>query len=95
VNIMECPICGGELEYHDTYFRGRDQSDVLGEIYKCNNNEGFPSEELARQYEAEVLNENETPEADWQEIVCGSAVHHVSGSFYTDKQGNLHEGYPC
>lgn len=26
---------------------------------------------------------------------CESAVFHVAGSYYTDAQGNLHEGYPC
>jgi hypothetical protein len=32
---------------------------------------------------------------DWREIVCDSSCHHVSGSFYTDESGELHEGYPC
>ncbi|MEK6832735.1 MAG: hypothetical protein AABY32_01695 [Nanoarchaeota archaeon] len=26
---------------------------------------------------------------------CDSELFSVAGSFYTDRQGNLHEGYPC
>lgn len=94
---MECPYCGSELEHHDTYFKGYNHTDAnkLGDIFKCPNNEGFQNEEEARAYEAEALSGDETPAEDWTEIVCNSACHHVSGSFYTDPQENLHEGYPC
>lgn len=95
VIIMECPCCGAELEYHDTYFLGRDHSNKLGDIYKCPNHEGFPSEEEAREYEKDALSGDETPAEDWTEITCSSSCHHVSGSFYTDRQDRLHEGYPC
>lgn len=26
---------------------------------------------------------------------CNSEIFSVVGSFYTDRNGNLHEGYPC
>lgn len=94
---MECPYCNAELEHHDTYFLGRNHTDAgkLGDIFKCPNNEGFQNEQEAREYEAETLSDDEKPAEDWQEIVCHSACHHVSGSFYTDRQENLHDGYPC
>jgi len=81
-----CPHCNAELRHEDTYFRNF-MRERLGDIYRCPNHEGFPSEEEAREFDPETT--------DWTEIVCHSAVHHVSGSFYTDKQDNLHEGYPC
>jgi predicted RNA-binding Zn-ribbon protein involved in translation (DUF1610 family) len=88
MSYHECPHCGAELRYDDTYFRGLGSArEKLGDIYRCPNHEGFPDEESARAYEPDA--------AEWEEVVCESAVHHVSGSFYTDKAGNLHEGYPC
>lgn len=27
--------------------------------------------------------------------VCASEVFHCAGCFYTDRNGELHEGYPC
>ena len=30
-----------------------------------------------------------------QDGSCDSELFSVAGSFYTDEQGNLHEGYPC
>jgi len=85
---QQCPHCGAELHYSDTYFRGLGaQREKLGDIYRCPNHEGFSDEEAALAYE---------PDAPaWEEVVCFSSVHHVSGSFYTDKAGKLHEGYPC
>jgi hypothetical protein len=32
---------------------------------------------------------------DLIEVTCDSSTHNVSGSFYTDCNGNLYEGYPC
>lgn len=86
MSTCTCPHCGAELDWEDSYFRNF-MREKLGDIYRCPNHQGFPDEESARAYDAE------TP--DWREIACGSSVHHVSGSFYTDKAGNLHEGYPC
>jgi len=31
----------------------------------------------------------------WEDVTCESSSHSVCGSFYTDKQENLHVGYPC
>lgn len=88
-----CPYCGSELDYEDTWFIGRpDWGNKQGQILRCRNHEGFDNEEDARQYDEENLQER--PE-DWEEIVCESAVHSVSGSFYTDITGTLRTGYPC
>ena len=114
---MECPYCGAELYQEDTWFRGTVCTEMskMGEIYRCPNHEGFPSEEEARTYltdtytgierttirDAVEILEGRLPGTveelfpTWEEIVCDSASHHVSGSFYTDKYGALHEGYPC
>jgi len=90
---MNCPYCNGELEHTDSYgnsdyiLRGK-QSGKSGDIYKCPNFEGFVDLALALEYkEKDGLTE------DLEEVVCGSAVH--NGNFYTDRSGNLHDGYPC
>lgn len=90
---MECPHCGAELVQEDTWFLGLPRDgNKQGEIYRCPNHEGFDTVEEARAYDKE--NEQDNPE-DWEEITCTSACHHVSGSFYTDNNDNLHHGYPC
>jgi len=35
------------------------------------------------------------PNGAEQDGGCASENHHVAGSFYTDEQGDLQEGYPC
>ena len=40
----------------------------------------------------EYANRNNIKINDWQEIVCDSES--FNGHFYTDRNGNLHEGYP-
>lgn len=93
---MECPYCGAELEWEDSY-GNRDyicygkEDGKLGDIYRCPNNEGFDTKEDAIEY----MLKKDISYDDWKEIVCDSALHNVSGSFYTDKQNNLYEGYPC
>jgi len=90
---MQCSHCQAELVYEDTYFLGPvSNGNKLGEIYRCPNHEGFATEEEAREYQSGT---NDGQPEDWEEIVCLSAVYNVSGTFYTDLQGNLHEGYPC
>lgn len=91
---MECTYCGHGLEVVDYYGRicAHQDGKKLGDILKCPNHEGFDSEEDARRFDPEY---NPGAGDDWQEIVCDSSCHHVSGSFYTDEGGNLHEGYPC
>lgn len=86
---QSCPHCGAELVYSDSWgrIRGGFMELKRGDIYRCPNHVGFPSQEEALAYEPEATN--------WEEVVCHSAVHHVSGSFYTDQSGNLHDGYPC
>lgn len=103
---MECMYCGAELELYDSY-GNRDYvcygncSGKRGEIYKCPNHEGFDNMNAAMEYidvseihELEEYLANNCMES-WEEIVCDSSCHNVSGSFYTDMQGNLNEGYPC
>jgi len=101
---MKCPYCGAKLKYDDTYGVGNQSAqkkygygwNKLGTIYKCPNHEGFENEEEALNY---MENINATFESfgvnSWEEIVCESSCHHVSGSFYDDEIGKLHEGYPC
>lgn len=91
---MECTYCEAELNQEDTWWLGiPGKGEYQGEILRCPNHEGFESEEEAREYDDGTSEDGYIE--DWEEIVCDSATHHVSGSFYTDKQGGLHEGYPC
>ncbi len=95
---MECPICGSELmgEGPWGYLASHQSGEVLGYTYRCPNHEGFETEELANDF---LVRTERTIEdlgvTDWEEITCDSSMHSVSGSFYTDKQDNLHDGYPC
>ena len=115
---MECPYCGVELEWEDSYgtrdyISYGDSNGKSGDIYRCPNHEGFQTIEEATNYilcysnkENETLNQEELNKVireylfefglhDLIEVCCDSYTHSVSGSFYTDKQENLHEGYPC
>lgn len=95
---MECPFCNAQL--YDCgawgYLASHQSGEVLGHTFKCPNAEGFESEDEANDY---LCQTGETLEglglSGWEELTCPSSMHHVSGSFYTDKQENLHEGYPC
>jgi hypothetical protein len=95
---MECPFCNAELEDNGPwgYLASHQSGEVLGYIFKCPNAEGFDDEESAMEY---LFESDETLESlglsSWEELTCPSSMHNVSGSFYTDKQGELHEGYPC
>lgn len=31
----------------------------------------------------------------WEDVACDSSWCYVSGMFYTDRSGELKEGYPC
>lgn len=96
---MECPECGDELSYHDTYGKTqyadhyyiypRSWIKRTGDIYHCPNREGFEEEESALEYAKEKGIEFE----NWEYIVCESAC--FNGFFYTDCNDNLKEGYPC
>lgn len=93
---MECIHCGAELEYHDYYYtRGGGKQ---GDIYKCPNCDGFSS--VGDAMEHIDLCEDELDDylranymEGWEEIQCESNCN--NGFYYIDKQGNLHEGYPC
>lgn len=95
---MICPYCDSELNYEDCYgyLASHQSGEILGDIYRCPNNEGFQSEEEANNYLNKI---GETLEnlglSSWEELTCESYKHHVSGSFYTDKKDNLFNGYPC
>ena len=95
---MTCPYCNSNLIDEGAYgFLASHQSgEVLGRTYRCPNHEGFEDEESVQEY----LNIQDRTLEDlgvetWEEASCDSSMHSVSGSFYTDKQNNLHEGYPC
>ena len=97
---MECIYCRAELIDCGVYgFLAAHQSgEVLGHTFKCPNHEGFSSKEEAIEYlktNNELNNYRTIEEIDWESVSCDSCTHSVSGSFYTDKQDNLHEGYPC
>lgn len=107
---MECPYCGAELEYEDYYGHYQHANhyweypqswiEKEGEIYHCPNHEGFKSLENVLEYINGNENDLELYLKDhgldsWEEVVCESSINHVSGSFYTDRSGNLHDGYPC
>lgn len=93
---MECPHCGAELELEDSYGNREyicygNEKGKSGDIYRCPNHEGFANKEEAIAY----AEKNNIEYEEWEEIRCDSSMHNVSGSFYTNKQGDLHEGYPC
>lgn len=102
---MECPYCGKELEWEDSYGNKDyiiygDEKGKSGDIYRCPNHEGFDSLEDVLEYIDG--NENDLEEyckdhgiLGWDEVTCESCCNSVSGSFYTDKQDNLYDGYPC
>lgn len=95
---MECPYCDSGLIDEGEYgFIARHQSgEVLGRIYRCPNHEGFIDEQEAVDYLFRSdTTMSELGITDPNDICCDSCAHHVSGSFYTDKNGNLHNGYPC
>lgn len=78
------------------YLALHQSGEILGHTFTCSNASGFETEDQAIEYLESI---HQTMEdlgvSDWTEVTCDSAIHSVSGSFYTDKQGNLHEGYPC
>ena len=95
---MECPNCNAELldEGAWGYLASHQSGEVLGRVYRCPNHEGFETEELVNEFLKETDRTLEDLGASsWEEVSCDSCVHSVSGSFYTDKQDNLREGYPC
>lgn len=102
---MECTYCGSELEYEDSYGNRDyichgDSNGKRGDIYRCPNHEGFQTKDEVLTYlkiddsELETYLKEQGFE-EWQEVPCDSSTHNVSGSFYTDCNGNLYEGYPC
>ncbi len=94
---MECPHCKAELKY-DTYTykgnlaayeKGYEGSGFkkTGEIWYCPNKEGFENLEDAENYKKEI-----NSDLPVEEIVCDSST--FNGYYWTDLQGNIHEGYP-
>lgn len=104
--MMECLYCGAELEWYDSYgdkdyvIYG-DSNGKRGDIYKCPHAKGFDTIEEVMKYLNltyvcqlnDYLRENELD--SWEDVVCESETHSVCGSFYTDTNENLYEGYPC
>lgn len=96
--IMNCPFCNAELEDCGAwgYLASHQSGEILGHTFKCPNSNGFEDEDSVNLYLSE---QGSTPKDNgvdtWDELTCPSSLHHVTGSFYTDKLGNLHEGYPC
>lgn len=115
---MECPICGAELEWEDSYgtldfIIHEDMNGKRGDIYRCPNHEGFEEIDDCMDYILNHYNKNnenltqnefnmiisryleEFGLEDITEVCCESCCNSVSGSFHTDMQDNLYEGYPC
>ena len=100
---MECTYCESELTYEGPYGKGNLAAqekygygwEKHGDIYRCPNSDGFNSKEEADAYLKEIGETlNSLGLESWEELVCDSATHNVSGSFYTNND-NLKEGYPC
>ena len=95
---MECIYCGAHLEDDGPYgYLALHQSgEVLGTVYKCPNHDGFQNESDAKRF-LEMSNKTlaDFGANSFEDIACESGLHYVSGSFYTDKKGELHTGYPC
>jgi len=97
-----CPYCGAELELTDKHKSYSDlfhPQSITTYIYNCPNSEGFSTKEEALEYEPEekqvISDITNIKNIDWTEIVCESAYHYVSGSFYIDDMFNqLQTGYP-
>lgn len=91
---MECPYCDGELEQIDSYFLGRDTNNILGDIFKCYNSEGFETKEELENYRQKLLEEGYNREEVLDIEVCESEVD--SGHFHTSVNSDgLFTGYPC
>lgn len=96
---MECPNCERKLNHSDSYgsvdyiVRG-DQNGKAGDIYECANSDGFEDLEAAQNYLEHI---GETLESmgleSLEELKCENAQG--NRHYYTDRSGNLHEGYPC
>ncbi len=95
---MNCPYCNSELIDGGVYgFLASHQSgEILGNTYKCPNSEGFETELEAIEY-LDLIDSclEDLGVTTWEDVSCESAVHSVCGSFYTDNNDNLHNGYPC
>lgn len=102
---LECPYCREELIHEDSFgtleaLRGNEP--LNGDIYRCQNHEGFQDKDLTECY---VQNQDYPTLKDymldngvdsWEDIFCDSSVHNVSGTFYVYRNdGILREGYPC
>lgn len=95
---MNCTYCGCELEDQGPYgyLASHQSGEVLGRVFKCVNNDGFQNEVEVADYLERTGQKLEDLNVDrWEDATCDSGMHHVSGSFYTDKNNNLHVGYPC
>jgi len=77
---MECPYCGAELVCEDFY----------GKTKYADHYYLYPRSWIEREgdiYRCPNIDSDENKEC------CESAT--FNGLFYTDSNGNLHEGYPC
>ncbi len=95
---MECEYCGADLEDEGAYgYLAQHQSgEVLGRIYRCPNYDGFETKEEAYEYLSETEQTLESLGlSSWETLTCEIGVHSFYGTFHTDSNGNLHNGYPC
>lgn len=95
---MECPYCWAELQYSTSYgnkeYIIRWTAPKTWDIYYCENADWFSTNEEAEKYlidNGQVLWDDESLE----DVKCDSNCFNVIWSFYTDRNWNLHEGFPC
>lgn len=97
---MECPNCGAELICTDYYGRGNHAAyekygygwTKLGDIYTCPNREGFEDEADCMEYISAGGIDETLSSMDWNSWEDGCCS---DTGYYTDQDGDLHEGYPC
>lgn len=84
------------MKVYMVFLASHQSGEILGRIYRCPNHEGFEDEESFQEFlDFQGITLEDLDVDTWEEATCDSSMHSVSGSFYTDKQNNLHEGYPC
>lgn len=94
---MECTYCNAELIYNCEWglLAAHQSGEVFGEIYQCPNSDGFDTLDESKEYCECLLQEGHKfgSKHRAEEVVCESGIH--NGHFYTDRNGDLNEGYPC
>ncbi|MGF2714283.1 hypothetical protein ACQUY5_18665 [Bacillus cereus] len=96
---MECPYCGGSLDYNTTWYTGlygREDYHERGIVYKCPNWQKFNDEEERQAYiEKNKIQVGKDQEFESVEEVICKSHNECNGDFYTDGSAELIQGNPC